>query len=389
MNKVVVVSAARTPLAKFGGSLSKIKATQIGAYALSGAINNIELDPKDIELVIIGNVLQAGLGQNPARQTAFLSDIPQEVPAFTVNEVCGSGLKSIHLGMQAIRLGEQKIVAVGGYENMSQTPYLIKNARFGAKYNNLEQVDTLFNDGLMDAYSHKPMGITAENIAEQYNISRERQDIYAYNSQVKAMKAIESGIFKDEIVPITVGKRIFDTDEGVRFDTSLEKLNGLCPAFKEDGSVTAGNSSTLNDGGAALILMSEEEAERRGLEILAYIEDYQEIGMDPNFMGFAPYYAMGNLLKKQNLTVDDIDLFEINEAFAAQMIAVIDELKIDETKVNPYGGGISLGHPIGASGARIAVTLLHQMKRQDAKNGIASICMGGGMGSALLFKRGD
>lgn len=387
MNKVVIVSAARTPLGKFGGKLKDIKAPQLGAFALQGALEKINLSPEDIELVIMGNVLQAGLGQNPARQSAFLAGVGKETPAFTVNEVCGSGLKTIHLAMQAIKLGEQDIVAVGGFENMSQTPYILKNSRFGANYNNLELKDLLHHDGLLDVYSGEPMGITAENIAELHNITREQQDKYAFESTQRAIKAIESGVFADEIVPVEIKGGVLDQDEGVRFDTSLEKLSKLRPAFKEDGSVTAGNSSTLNDGAAALVLMSEQEALRRGMKILSYVEDYQEIGMEPSLMGYAPFYAIDKLVKKNDLDLSAIDLFEINEAFASQMIAVINDLKLDASKVNVNGGGISLGHPIGTSGARIVVSLVHQMNRDNVEQGIASICMGGGMGSALLLNR--
>ena len=387
MNKVVIVSGARTPLGKFGGKLKDIKAPQLGAYALQGAIEKINMDPNDIELVIMGNVLQAGLGQNPARQSAFLAGIGKETPAFTINEVCGSGLKTVHLAMQAIKLGEQEIVAVGGFENMSQSPYILKNSRFGANYNNLELKDLLHHDGLLDVYSGEPMGITAENIATLHNITREQQDQYAYMSTQRAIKAIESGVFEDEIVPVAIKGGVLTQDEGVRFDTSLEKLSKLRPAFKENGSVTAGNASTLNDGAAALILMSEKEALRRGLRILSYVEDYQEIGMDPSLMGYAPFYAINKLVKKNNIDLNAVDLFEINEAFSAQMIAVINDLKLDINKVNVNGGGISLGHPIGTSGARIVVSLVHQMNRDNLSEGIASICMGGGMGSALLLHR--
>lgn len=387
MNKVVIVSGARTPLGKFGGKLKDIKAPQLGAYALQGAIEKINMDPNDIELVIMGNVLQAGLGQNPARQSAFLAGIGKETPAFTINEVCGSGLKTVHLAMQAIKLGEQDIVAVGGFENMSQSPYILKNSRFGANYNNLELKDLLHHDGLLDVYSGEPMGITAENIATLHNITREQQDQYAYMSTQRAIKAIESGVFEDEIVPVAIKGGVLTQDEGVRFDTSLEKLSKLRPAFKENGSVTAGNASTLNDGAAALILMSEKEALRRGLRILSYVEDYQEIGMDPSLMGYAPFYAINKLVKKNKIDLNAVDLFEINEAFSAQMIAVINDLKLDINKVNVNGGGISLGHPIGTSGARIVVSLVHQMNRDNLSEGIASICMGGGMGSALLLHR--
>lgn len=387
MNKVVIVSAKRLPIGKFGGALKDISATDLGSYAINGALDAINIDRKDIELVIMGSVLQAGLGQNPSRQAAMKAGIPQEVPAFTVNEVCGSSLKAIHLGMQSIQLGEQSVVLVGGFENMSQTPYIIKNARFGAKYNNLVQEDSLYHDGLMDVFSKQPMGVTAENVASKYDVSRLEQDTYAYESQVRAAKAIESGYFNEEIVPVQLRQGLLTEDEGVRKDTSIEGLSKLKTVFQEDGTVTAGNSSTLNDGAAAIILMSEEEAIKRNLKILAYAESYTEMGTDPSLMAYAPYYAINNLLDKNKLSVEDIDLFEVNEAFGSQMVAIIRNLKIDRNKININGGGISIGHPIGATGSRIVVSLINQLEKEDKKTGVASLCMGGGMGSALLLRR--
>ncbi len=388
MNKVVIVGAKRLPIGKFGGALKDIKATDLGTYAMQGVFHSVDVDRNDIELVIMGTVLQAGQGQNPARQAAIKAGIPESVPAFTVNEVCGSGLKAIHLGMQAIQLGEQSVVMVGGFENMSQAPYLIRNARFGAKYNNLVQEDVLATDGLMDVYSNLPMGHTAEKLADKYKIARKSQDAYALLSQTRAKEAQESGYFRSEITQVVTENGIFAEDEGIRKDTTLEKLSKLKPAFKEFGSVTAGNSSTLNDGAAAILMMSEKEAKRRRLRILAYVESYQEIGMDPSLMGYAPYYAITKLLEKNKLKTEDIDLFEINEAFSVQMIAILNDLRLDVQKVNIKGGGISIGHPIGASGTRIVVSLINQLEKENKTRGIASLCMGGGMGSALLIKRG-
>lgn len=388
MNKVVIVAAKRLPIGKFGGSLKDIKAPVLGSKAIEGVLSSVNFPAEDVELVIMGTVLQAGQGQNPARQAAMGANIPKEVPSFTINEVCGSGLKAIHLGAQAIMLGEQDVVMVGGFENMSQSPYLIRNARFGAKYNNLVQEDVLYQDGLMDVYSKEPMGITAENLARQYKISRETQDAYALLSQRRAKEGIESGYFKSEIIPVETKTGVFVHDEGIRLDTTLAKLIKLKPAFKENGSVTAGNSSTFNDGAAALLMMSEKEAKRRRMKVLAYVEGYNEVGVDPQVMGYAPYYAINNLLDKQKMKIDDIDLFEINEAFASQMVALINNLNINPSKVNIKGGGISLGHPIGASGARIVVSLINQLHKEKKQTGVASLCMGGGMGAALLIKKG-
>ncbi len=388
MHKVVIVGAKRLPIGKFGGALKDIKATDLGAYAMQGVFNSVDVAREDVELVIMGTVLQAGQGQNPSRQAAMKAGIPKTVPSFTVNEVCGSGLKAIHLGMQAIQLGEQKVVMVGGFENMSQAPYILRNARFGAKYNNLVQEDILATDGLTDVYSQLPMGHTAENLAKEHEIARKSQDAYALLSQTRAKEAQESGYFNPEIVPVVTNKGIFDQDEGIRKDTTMEKLASLKPAFLEHGSVTAGNSSTLNDGAAAILMMSEKEAKRRKLPILAYVESYHEIGMEPSLMGYAPFHAISGLLEKNKISTKDIDLFEINEAFSVQMIAIIKDLQLDIHKVNIKGGGISLGHPIGASGTRIVVSLINQLQKEGKERGIASLCMGGGMGSALLIRKG-
>lgn len=383
MENVVIVSAKRTPIGKLGGSLSKLKATELGRHAIDGLFKDVEVDRRDVDLVIMGNVLQAGLGQNPARQAAISANIPLHVPAFTVNEVCGSGMKAIHLGMQSIMLGESKVVVVGGFENMSQAPYLLKNARFGAKYNNLEAIDSMYHDGLMDIYSEKAMGLTAENVAKKHEISRLEQDEYAYRSQKLATQATKEGKFKKEIVSIGT----LAQDESIREDTTMEKLSSLRPAFDKEGTITAGNASTINDGAAALLLMSESEALAKGVDILAYLDGYVEIGNDPDYMGYAPYYAIRSLYEKMEVSDEEIDFYEINEAFASQTLAVIKDLKLDINKVNRLGGAIALGHPIGASGARIVVSLVHQLKSQE--KAIASLCIGGGMGSALLVSKGE
>ena len=383
MENVVIVSAKRTPIGKFGGSLSNLKATELGRHAIDGLFEDAKIDRADVDLVIMGNVLQAGLGQNPARQAAISANIPLKVPAFTVNEVCGSGMKAIHLGMQSIMLGESKVVVVGGFENMSQAPYLLKNARYGAKYNNLEAIDSMYHDGLMDIYSEKAMGLTAENVAKKHDISRLEQDEYAYRSHKLATQATQEGKFKREIVSIGT----LAQDESIRNDTTMEKLSSLRPAFDKEGTITAGNASTINDGAAALLLMSESEALAKGIDVLAYLDGYVEIGNDPDYMGYAPYYAIRSLYEKMGVSDEEIDFYEINEAFASQTLAVIKDLKLNIDKVNRLGGAIALGHPIGASGARIVVSLVHQLKSQE--KAIASLCIGGGMGSALLVSKGE
>ncbi len=391
LQDVVIVSATRTPIGKFGGSLKDISAVELGSLVTSEAIKQAGLKKESIDQVIFGNVLQAGLGQNPARQIALKAHLPLTTTAMTINEVCGSGLKAVMLGVQAIRLGDSQIVVAGGCENMSQAPHLF-NQRFGVKAGPVTMVDSLFHDGLTDAFSHESMGITAEKVAEIYHISRKEQDEYALSSQMRATQAQIDGHFKKEITPVTIPQRqgediIFSDDEFIRPTTTTESLATLRPAFQKDGSVTAGNSSGINDGAAAVVLMSRKKAEQLGIDILATITHYAEIGIDPNIMGVSPIDAINTLLHKSNKTIKDIDLFEINEAFAAQSIAVKNTLKIPDQKINVNGGAIALGHPIGASGTRILVTLLHELIRQNKKTGIASLCIGGGLGVSLLITR--
>lgn len=391
MEEVVIISATRTPIGKFGGSLSNISAVTLGTIATDEALKRAKITPKDVDNVIFGNVLQAGLGQNPARQIAINSGIPYEVPAMTINEVCGSGLKSVILGAQSIMLGDADIVVAGGTENMSQAPYLTPNLRWGNKLGNATMIDSMVHDGLTDAFTKVHMGITAENIANQFGISREEQDQFSLDSQIKATKAINNGRFKDEIVPVKVslpkGKEmIFSEDEYVRYDTTLESLQKLKPAFIQDGTVTAGNSSGINDGATALVLMKKSLAEERKLPYLGTIKGYAEAGIDPSIMGYAPYYSIKNLLNKTGSSLEDIDLFELNEAFASQSIAVIRELDLNINKVNVNGGAIALGHPIGASGARILVSLLYEMNKRDSKTGLVSLCVGGGIGISMQIE---
>lgn len=391
--EVVIVSALRSPMGSFGGYFKDVSAVDLGAAVLKEAYEKINLDPAEIDEVILGNVLSAGLGQNVARQVAMHAGIPKEVPAFTINHVCGSGVKSIMLGFQSILAGDNDIVAVGGTENMSQSPYVLKDQRWGARMGNKQIIDTLVNDGLTDAFHDYHMGITAENIAGQFDISREEQDTFALESQHRAEEAIKSGRFQDEIVPISIPQRkgdplVVDQDEGPRFGQRIENLQKLRPAFKrEDGTVTAGNSSTINDAAAMLILMSKEKANELGIEPLATVVSYASAGVDPSIMGTGPIPATKKALKKANLTVEDLDLIESNEAFAAEAICVNKELGLNPEIVNVNGGAISLGHPIGASGARIVVTLVHEMKKRDAKTGLATLCIGGGQGNSLIVKR--
>lgn len=391
--EVVIVSALRSPMGSFGGYFKDVSAVDLGAAVLKEAYEKINLDPAEIDEVILGNVLSAGLGQNVARQVAMHAGIPKEVPAFTINHVCGSGVKSIMLGFQSILAGDNDIVAVGGTENMSQSPYVLKDQRWGARMGNKQIIDTLVNDGLTDAFHDYHMGITAENIAGQFDISREEQDAFALESQHRAEEAIKAGRFQDEIVPISIPQRkgdplVVDQDEGPRFGQRIENLQKLRPAFKrEDGTVTAGNSSTINDAAAMLILMSKEKANELGIEPLATVVSYASAGVDPSIMGTGPIPATKKALKKANLTVEDLDLIESNEAFAAEAICVNKELGLNPEIVNVNGGAISLGHPIGASGARIVVTLVHEMKKRDAKTGLATLCIGGGQGNSLIVKR--
>lgn len=391
MSRVAIVSAKRTAIGSFGGSLKDIPAATLGAEVVKKSLEEINLSPTLVDEVIFGNVLGAGLGQNIARQIAIFAGIPQEKSAFVVNKVCGSGLKSVVLGAQSILLSDNDIVVCGGVENMSTAPYYTKDARFGAKLGNFELEDSIIHDGLTDAFENYHMGITAENIAEQFFISRKQQDEFATLSQQKASAAIEKGKFSNEIVPITIKTRkeekVFDTDEFVRPSTNLESLAKLRPAFKKDGTVTAGNASGINDGAACVILMSEKRANELGINILGFIDGYATAGLDNKVMGLGPIPATRKVLDKLNLTTDDIDLFELNEAFAAQSIAVLNELNLDTSKVNINGGAIALGHPIGASGCRILVTLIHELINENKNRGLCSLCIGGGQGISMVISR--
>ena len=390
-NDIVIISATRTAIGKFGGQFSSISAVELGTAAAKSAIEKGKVDPTLIDTVIFGQVLQAGLGQNPARQVALNSGLPHTSTALTVNEVCGSGLKSILLAAQAIRLGDAKIVLAGGMENMSLAPHLLQN-RFAIKNGNCTMIDALFHDGLTDAFSNEAMGITAENLVEKYGFTRQQLDEFAAQSQQKAYQAQQSGAFNEEITPIEITNKktkqmlTIDKDESIRPETTVESLSSLRHAFKADGIVTAGNSSGINDGAAALILTTREVANTLNLPILATLTGYAEAGVDPSIMGIGPVPAIEKLIQRTHIPLDRVDLFELNEAFAAQSLAVIKELKINSEKVNVHGGAIALGHPIGASGARIVVTLIHALKQCQLQTGIASLCFGGGMGVALSLK---
>lgn len=392
MKEVVIVAAVRTAIGSFGGSLKDISAVELGSLVIKNAIERASLRPEQVDEVIMGNVLGAGLGQNVARQMSVHAGVPVTVPAFTINKVCGSGLKAVQLATQAVLCGDAEVVVAGGAENMSQAPYILPNQRWGSRMGNATVVDTMLRDGLTDGFEDFHMGITAENVAEQYGITREDQDSFALQSQKRAVAAVEAGRFKEEIIPVEIPQRrgeplIFDTDEFPRKDASLESLSKLRPAFQKDGSVTAGNSSGINDGAAAVVVMSAEKAKELGITALATIKSYASAGLDPKVMGCGPIYASRKALEKAGLTVADLDLVESNEAFAAQSCAVAKELNLDLEKVNVNGGAISLGHPIGASGCRILVTLLHEMQKRDAKRGLATLCIGGGMGTALIVER--
>lgn len=393
MKEVVIVSAVRTPIGSFGGKFKDVSAVTLGSTAVKEALKRANLEPEMVDEVIFGNVLQAGLGQNVARQVAVEAGIPHNISSYTVNKVCGSGLKTVTLAAQAIKAGDAEIVVVGGTENMSQAPYLLMDARWGQRMGDGKLIDYMVHDGLTDIFNNYHMGITAENIVEQYGFTRDQQDELAVGSQNKAEEAIKAGKFKDEIVPVEVPKRkadpdIVDTDEYPRFGATMEGFAKLRPAFKRDGgSVTAANSSGINDGAAALVIMSKEKAEELGLEPLATIASYASEGVAPEIMGTGPIPASQKALEKANITVEDLDLVEANEAFAAQALSVATDLKLDMDKVNVNGGAIALGHPIGASGARVLVTLLHEMKKRDAKNGLATLCIGGGQGIAMVVKR--
>lgn len=393
MREVVIVSAVRTAIGSFGGSLKDIEVTELGALVIQESLKRTGLDPEMVDEVIMGNVLQGGLGQNPARQAAVKAGLSYQVPSVTINKVCGSGLKSINLAAQAILLGDADVIVAGGMENMSRAGYLAENMRWGNKMGNSKLVDLMIKDGLWEAFEDYHMGITAENIAEQWKLSREEQDKFAALSQQKAEKAVEEGRFKEEIVAVEVPQRkkeplIFDTDEHPRTGTTVEKLAQLRPAFKKDGTVTAGNASGINDGAAAVLLMSAEKAAALGITPLARIKAYASAGVDPKIMGTGPIPATRKALEKAGLSIDDIELIEANEAFAAQSLAVLQELKLNPEIVNVNGGAIALGHPIGASGARILVTLLHEMKKRGVRSGLATLCIGGGQGCSTIVERG-
>ena len=392
MKDVVIVSAVRTPLGSFGGSLKNVSAVDLGSLVIKSTLEKVNIKPEQVDEVIMGNVLGAGLGQNVARQMSIHAGLPEFTPAFTINKVCGSGLKAVQLAAQAIQCGDADIIVAGGAENMSQAPYVLPNFRWGGRMGDSKVVDTMIKDGLSDAFNEYHMGITAENVAKEYDISRDIQDALALESQKRAVAAIESGRFKEEIVPVVIPQRkgdpiVFDTDEFPRKDASLESLSELGPVFKKDGSVTAGNASGINDGAAAVLIMSAEKAEELGLPVIARIRSYASAGLDPKIMGCGPIYATRKALEKCNLTVDDLDLIESNEAFAAQACAVGKTLGFSTDIVNVNGGAIALGHPIGASGCRILVTLVHEMMKRDAKTGLATLCIGGGMGIALIVER--
>ena len=392
MKEVVIVSAVRTAIGSFGGSLKDIPAEELGAIVIKEAIKRAGIKPELVEEVIMGNVIQAGQGQNVARQAAVKSGLPVEVPAMTINKVCGSGLRSVALAAQIIKAGDCDIVVAGGMENMSAAPYVMPGARWGQRMGDGKVVDTMIKDALWDAFNDYHMGVTAENIAKEWGLTREMQDEFAVNSQLKAEKAIKEGKFDDEIVPVVVPQRkgeakVFEEDEFPRFGSTIEKMAKLRPAFVNDGTVTAANASGINDGAAAVVVMSAEKAEELGLRPMAKILSYGSKGLEPSIMGYGPFYATKKVLEGVGLTVEDLDLIEANEAFAAQSLAVAKDLNFDMEKVNVNGGAIALGHPVGASGARILVTLLHEMERRNAKKGLATLCIGGGMGTALIVER--
>ena len=392
MEDIVIVSAVRTAVGKFGGSLAKLPATELGAIVIKEALARAKVDPAQVGEVIMGQVLAAGAGQNPARQASLKAGLPKEVPALTINAVCGSGLKAVMLAAQAIAWGDSEIVVAGGQENMSAAPHVLPNSRDGQRMGDWKLQDTMIVDGLWDVYNQYHMGVTAENVAKAHDISRDAQDKLALGSQQKAAAAQEAGKFKDEIVTVTIPQKkgdpvLFNTDEFINKKTSAEALAGLRPAFDKAGSVTAGNASGLNDGAAALVLMSAKKAAELGLKPLARIKAFGTSGLDPATMGMGPVPATRKALERAGWKAADVDLFELNEAFAAQACAVNKELGIDAAKVNVNGGAIAIGHPIGASGARILVTLLHEMQRREAKKGVAALCIGGGMGVSLAVER--
>jgi acetyl-CoA C-acetyltransferase len=388
--EVVIVSAVRTAIGSFNGALASVKATSLGATVIKEALSRAGLTADQVDEVIMGNVLQAGLGQNPARQAAMEAGLPIETPSMTINKVCGSGLKAVHLATQAILSGDAEVVVAGGMENMSQAPYLLRGARDGFKMGDQKLVDSMVHDGLWCAFNDYHMGITAENLCDKYEISREEQDTFAALSQQKATAAIEAGTFKDEIVPVEIKSRkgtvTFETDEYPKPNSSAEKLGGLRPAFKKEGSVTAGNASGINDGAAVVIVMSKEKADELGVKPLVTIKANASAGVDPSTMGIGPVPAVKKVLEKASISLEDVSLIEANEAFAAQSLAVDRELQFNKEILNVNGGAIALGHPIGASGTRILVTLIHEMKKRNAKTGLATLCIGGGQGVATVIE---
>jgi acetyl-CoA C-acetyltransferase len=392
MSDIVIVAAARTAVGKFGGGLAKVPASELGATVIRDLLRRTGLAGDQVSEVILGQVLQAGCGQNPARQAVIKSGLPNAVPAMTINKVCGSGLKAVMLAVQAIRDGDADIVIAGGQESMSLSPHVLPNSREGQRMGNWSLVDSMINDGLWDVYNQYHMGITAENVAKQYGISREAQDALALASQQKAAAAQDAGKFKDEVVPVLIPQKkgdplVFDADEFINRKSTAETLAGLRPAFDKAGSVTAGNASGINDGAAAVMVMSAKKAEQLGLPVLGRVASYASSGLDPAIMGMGPVSASRRALERAGWKASELDLLEINEAFAAQACAVHQEMGWDTSKVNVNGGAIAIGHPIGASGCRILVTLLHEMARRDAAKGIASLCIGGGMGVALTIER--
>ncbi|MGN8260914.1 acetyl-CoA C-acetyltransferase [Pseudomonas sp. SMSB3] len=392
MNDVVIVAATRTAIGSFQGALANLPAVDLGAAVIKQLLEQTRLDPAQVDEVILGQVLTAGAGQNPARQAAIKAGLPYSVPALTLNKVCGSGLKALHLAAQAIRCGDAEVVIAGGQENMSLAPYVMPSARTGQRMGHGQLVDSMISDGLWDAFNDYHMGITAENLVERYGLSREQQDAFAAESQRKAVAAIETGRFADEITPIVIPQKkgeptVFARDEQPRADTTAQSLAKLRAAFKKDGSVTAGNASSLNDGAAAVLLMSASKAQALGLPVMAKIASYASAGVDPAFMGIGPVSATQRCLEKAGWQLADLDLIEANEAFAAQALAVGKALEWDANKVNVNGGAIALGHPIGASGCRVLVTLLHEMIKRDARKGLATLCIGGGQGVALAIER--
>ncbi|MCM2976548.1 acetyl-CoA C-acetyltransferase [Priestia aryabhattai] len=390
--EVVIVSAVRTAIGSFGGSLQNVSATTLGGTVIKEALNKAGVSANEVDEVIMGNVLQAGLGQNPARQATLAAGLPETVSALTINKVCGSGLKAVHLATQAILAGDADVIVAGGMENMSQAPYLLKNARNGFKMGDQKVVDSMIQDGLWCAFNDYHMGVTAENLCDKYEITRDEQDAFAASSQQKAEAAIQSGRFSDEIVPVEVPGRkgqvtIFEQDEFPRAGTTAESLGKLRPAFKKDGSVTAGNASGINDGAAAVVVMSREKADELGLTPLVSIKANATAGVDPSIMGIGPVSAVKKALERAAVSLEDVQLVEANEAFAAQSIAVDRELQFNHDILNVNGGAIALGHPIGASGTRVLVSLIHEMQKRDAKLGLATLCIGGGQGVATIVER--